>query len=275
MRRLKGQSRGDEGRLFAFEGVCLRQPRGKAEVHALRRNRPSRRRGAAQARRAGTGKGLPHVRRDHEVAGGRRSHQGSARGVHDLPHRPLDRAGRRGAAQDAAARAADRPARRGGGAEARPDGRAVPRLATALPPRDRQGAAPHGRSGGDARQADRARRHAREAAHDRGEPAARRLDREGVPGPRPDVPRPDPGRLARPDPGGREVRLPQGVQVLDVRDLVDPAGGHARDRRQGANDPDPGAHGREAQQGRPHRAPARPAAWVASLGPRRSRRSSR
>ena len=62
-----------------------------------------------------------------------------------------------------------------------------------------------------------------------------------------------------PDPGGREVRLPQGVQVLDLRHLVDPPGGHARDRRQGAHDPDPGAHGREAEQGRPHRAAARPA----------------
>jgi RNA polymerase primary sigma factor len=32
------------------------------------------------------------------------------------------------------------------------------------------------------------------------------------------LPRPDPGRLARSDPGGREVRLPQGLQVLDLRD---------------------------------------------------------
>ena len=63
----------------------------------------------------------------------------------------------------------------------------------------------------------------------------------------------------RSDPRGREVRLPQGLQVLDVRDLVDPPGGHARDRRQGAHDPHPGAHGREAEQGRAHRAPARPA----------------
>jgi RNA polymerase primary sigma factor len=35
--------------------------------------------------------------------------------------------------------------------------------------------------------------------------------------------------------------------------------GHARDRGQGADDPDPGAHGREAEQGRAHRAAARPA----------------
>ena len=145
-------------------------------------------------------------------------------------------------------------------AEARPLGRAVPRLAAALPARDRQGAAPHRRPGGLAREAHRARRHGREAAHDRGEPAARRLDREGLSRPRPLVPRPDPGGLARADPRRREVRLPQGLQVLDLCDVVDPAGGHTRDRGQGAHDPDPRAHGREAEQGRAHRAAARPAA---------------
>ena len=63
-----------------------------------------------------------------------------------------------------------------------------------------------------------------------------------------------------PDPRRREVRLSQGIQVFDLCHLVDPAGSHARDRRQGAHDSDPGAHGREAEQGRPHRATARPAA---------------
>ena len=79
-------------------------------------------------------------------------------------------------------------------------------------------------------------------------------------GPRPDLPGPDPGGLAGPDPRGREVRLPPRLQVLHLRDLVDPPGGDARDRRQGPDDPDPRAHGREAQQGRARRAPARPAA---------------
>ena len=74
------------------------------------------------------------------------------------------------------------------------------------------------------------------------------------------LPGPDPGGLARADPRGREVRLPPRLQVLDLRDLVDPPGRHARDRRQGAHDPHPGPHGREAQQGRPRRAPARAAA---------------
>ena len=74
------------------------------------------------------------------------------------------------------------------------------------------------------------------------------------------VPRPDPGGLARADPRGREVRLPPRLQVLHLRDLVDPPGGDAGDRRQGADDPHPGPHGREAEPGRPRRAPARPGA---------------
>ncbi|TMF09571.1 MAG: hypothetical protein E6I41_05675 [Chloroflexi bacterium] len=55
---------------------------------------------------------------------------------------------------------------------------------------------------------------------------------------------------------GREVRLPQGLQVLDLRHVVDPAGHHARDRRPGADDPHPGAHGRDDQQARPRFAAA-------------------
>ena len=186
-----------------------------------------------------------------------------------------DRAGRGRAAQASAARAAGSGGGGEGHAEARPDRRAVARLAAALPARDRQGAAADRRPGGLPREADRARRHEREDADDRGEPPPRRLDREGLPRARALVPRPDPGGLARPHPRGREVRLPQGLQVLDLRDVVDPAGRHARDRRQGAHDPHPGAHGREAEQGRPHRAPARAAARARAHGPTRSRTSSR
>ena len=208
-------------------------------------------------------------------ARGGRAHEGAARGLLHLPDRPRRRARRGRAAQDAAARAAARRGREGRRAEARPHRRALARLAAALPARDRQGAAAHRRPGGLAREADRARRHGREDADDRGEPPPRRLDREGLPRPRALVPRPDPGGLARPDPRGREVRLPQGLQVLDLRDLVDPPGGHARDRRQGAHDPHPGAHGREAEQGRPHRAPARAAPRPRAARRRRSPRSSR
>ena len=87
-------------------------------------------------------------------------------------------------------------------------------------------------------------------------PAARRLDREELPQPGTAVPRPDPGGDARPRPRGREVRLPQGLQVLDLRDLVDPPGDRPRARRQGAHDPDPRPRRREAGQDRPRRAQA-------------------
>ena len=113
----------------------------------------------------------------------------------------------------------------------------------------RQGAAADRERGGRAGQADRARRHRRQAADGRGQPAPGRLDRQELPRPRPALPRPDPGGHPRADPGRREVRLPPRLQVLDLRDLVDPPGRHARDRRQGAHDPHPRAHGREAQQG--------------------------
>jgi len=58
---------------------------------------------------------------------------------------------------------------------------------------------------------------------------------------------PDPGRQHRPDPRGREVRLREGLQVLHVRDVVDPAGDHARNRGPGSHDPHPRPHGRDDQ----------------------------
>ncbi len=47
-----------------------------------------------------------------------------------------------------------------------------------------------------------------------------------------------------PDACGRQVRPHEGVQVLDVRHVVDPSGDHPLDRRPGTHDPHPGAHGR-------------------------------
>ena len=105
-------------------------------------------------------------------------------------------------------------------------------------------------------QADREGRHGRQAPHGGGQPAPGRLDREGVPGPWSQLPRPDPGGVAGADPRGREVRLPPRLQVLDLRHLVDPPGGDQGDRRQGADDPDPRSHGGEAEPGRPRGAPA-------------------
>ena len=55
---------------------------------------------------------------------------------------------------------------------------------------------------------------------------------------------------------GREVRLPQGLQVLHLRHLVDPPGDRPRARRQGADDPHPRPRGREAEQDRAGRAQA-------------------
>ena len=171
--------------------------------------------------------------------------------------RRRDRRGRPHGLQGGQGRRRDRGRRR---SRAGPDRRAQPRLAAPLPALDRPGRPAHRRPGGRAGEADRARRHGGQAAHGRGQPAPGGLDREGLPGPRPHLPRPDPGGLAGADPRGREVRLPARLQVLDVRDLVDPPGGDAGDRRQGADDPDPRPHGREAEPGGPRRAPARAAA---------------
>ena len=156
----------------------------------------------------------------------------------------------------------DSPRGRGGRGSAqeagdRPHGRAEPRLAAALPALDRARRSADGGPGGGAGAPHRARRHVREAADDRGEPAPGGVDRQGLPRARAVVPRPDPGGLAGPDPRGREVRLPARLQVLDLRDLVDPPGRDARDRRQGPHHPHPGAHGREAEQGGARGAPAR------------------
>ena len=70
--------------------------------------------------------------------------------------------------------------------------------------------------------------------------------------PRAAISRSDPGRQHRPDEGGRQVRVPPRVQVLDLRDVVDPAGYHARDRRPGADDPHPRPHDRDDQQADTH-----------------------
>src|SRR5579885_2681097 len=134
--------------------------------------------------------------------------------------------------------------------------RGLDRRAPALPEGHRPRRPPDGGAGGRAREADRARRPPGEAGDGRGEPAARRLDREALPQPRAPVPRPDPGGDDRARAGGGEVRLPQGLQVLHLRDLVDPPGGRACARRQGPHDPDAGARRREAEPDPARRAEA-------------------
>ena len=132
------------------------------------------------------------------------------------------------------------------------------------------------RPGGDARAAapdhrgHPARRGAGRAGEEgagRGQPPPRGVDREEVHQPRAAVPRPDSGRQHRPDEGGGQVRVPPRLQVLDLRDVVDPPGHHPRDRRSGAHHPHPGAHDRDDQQADSHLARAGAGAWPrADLG---------
>ena len=77
----------------------------------------------------------------------------------------------------------------------------------------------------------------------RGEPAVRRVNCQEVQETRPAIPRPDPGGQYWADEGGRQIRIPSRVQVLDLRHLVDPPSDHPLDRP-GAHDPHSGAHDR-------------------------------
>src|SRR4051794_33644 len=160
--------------------------------------------------------------------------------------------------------AARRPGRRAGGFLRRAGRRGrragrhrvLGRLTAALPEGRGQGRPADGRTGSRAREAHRAWRPPREAGDGRGQSASRRLDCEAVQEPRASVPRPDPGGNDRPGSRGREVRLAQGLQVFDVRDVVDPAGRRARARGQGAHHPYAGPRRREAEQDHAHRAQA-------------------
>ena len=73
-----------------------------------------------------------------------------------------------------------------------------------------------------------------------------------------------------PDPRGREVRLAQGLQVLDLRDLLDPPGDPARTGQPGPHDPHPGAYRAARAQDRAGRARAGRASTAARPPTRRS-----
>ena len=90
----------------------------------------------------------------------------------------------------------------------------------------------------------------------------------------PDHARPGPGGKPRPDQGGREVRLRPRLQVLDVRDLVDPPGHVPGPRRPGPHHPRPGPRRRADQPGRARAAPHAPGARLRT-DPRRGRRPPR
>ena len=145
------------------------------------------------------------------------------------------------------------------------------RLAADVPQRGRPLPAAHRGGGGRAREAHRARRHGREGADDQLQPPPRRLDREALPDAGHHARRPRPGGRDRPDPRDREVRLAQGLQVLDVRDLVDSPGRAARRRQQVAHDPDPGARRRARAEGRARASASWSRRSSAIRRPRRSR----
>ena len=146
-----------------------------------------------------------------------------------------------------------------GGARARPQHRHEPlydRLVPDVPQRGRPLSAAHRGGGGRTGEAHRERRPRCEGADDQLQPPPRRLDRQALPDAGHHPGRPRPGGRPRPDSRRREVRLAQGLQVLHVRDLVDPAGGSAWRREQGAHDPHPGPRRRARAEGvaRPARA---------------------
>jgi RNA polymerase primary sigma factor len=67
----------------------------------------------------------------------------------------------------------------------------------------------------------------RQERDDRGQLAPGDLDCQEVHQPRPAVPRFDPGRQYWPDEGRGQIRIPPGLQVLDLRHLVDSPGHYA------------------------------------------------
>ncbi len=136
---------------------------------------------------------------------------------------------------------------------------------------DRALPAAHQARGAGARAPHRARRRGRQAADGRVQPAPGRLDRQALPRAGRRIPRPDPGRDARADPRRREVRLAARPQVLDVRDVVDPAGGAALRRKRRPRHPAARAPGERVRADRPRPARARgatrPRATVAGSRP--------
>ena len=193
---------------------------------------------------------MPRVLRAGRPRRGARARRGGSRGPLRRDRAPRDRAARR--------------LRQGGEGDLRQrrPRRGHDRRAPALHAGDRPLPAAHEGAGDRALPAHRARRPRGQGADDQLEPAPGRLDREALPGARALAARPDPGGDHRPHPRRREVRLAQGLQVLHVRDLVDPPGRPARRGEQVARDPRAGAHRRAraahlARGARP-RAPARP-----------------
>ena len=86
--------------------------------------------------------------------------------------------------------------------------------------------------------------------------AAGGVDRQAIPQPRHQLPRPDPGGKHGPVAGGRQVRAGPRLQVLDLRHVVDSPGDQPFDRRSQPHDPHPrphAYHGRQSVGRRPPR----------------------
>ena len=101
-----------------------------------------------------------------------------------------------------------------------------------------------------------ARGQAREERVREGEPAPGGLHRPPVQPRPPAAARPHPGGQHRPDEGGRALRLPSWLPLLDLRQLVDPARHQPGAGRQGSGGPPAGAHDRRLPQDRQERAGA-------------------
>ena len=97
------------------------------------------------------------------------------------------------------------------------------------------------------------------AEADRAQPAARRQHRQALHQSRTRAAGPDRGRQPRPHPRAGEVRPGARLPLHDVRDVVDPAGGRARDHEPVAHDPAAGARGEGAERRAARAAPPRDA----------------
>jgi RNA polymerase primary sigma factor len=95
----------------------------------------------------------------------------------------------------------------------------------------------------------------------RGEPASGCLHRQEVHQPGSALSGSHPGGKHRPHEGRRQVRVPPGLQILYIRNLVDSPGRDAGHSRSGKDNPHSCSHDRDHQQADPDLPPARPGIW--------------